>query len=146
MSQFAAEIALIRKRFGTLFEDVHGPTSAVPVLVLYDNSPNGTPGVEKPYVRLKVDFVDSMLAGLGSPRLFRDIGLTIIQVFVPQGSGEELLLSLMDEVADIFFAKTVVDGPTEMVFDKPKGQRVGPEGPYYQGNITVKYRSDFTAP
>lgn len=146
MSNFAAEVALIRKRFGTLFQDLHGPTSSLPVLVLYDNEPNGEPEVERPFVRLTVSFVDSKIAGLGSPRLFRDIGLAIVQVFVPQGSGEKLLLELVDEAADVFFAITVVDGATMCAFEKPKAQRVRAEGPYYQTNVTTKYYSDFTAP
>jgi hypothetical protein len=146
VSNFSNEVALIRKRFGTLFEDIHGPASATPVLVIYDNEPNEEPDVEGPYVRLKVDFIDSKIAGLGSPRLFRDVGLTIVMIFVPQGSGEKLLLELVDEVCLIFFAKTVLDGSTMCAFEKPKAQRVGVEGPFYQTNVTTKYYSDFTAP
>lgn len=146
MSQFAAEVCTLRKRFGTLFADLHGPAAAVPVAVAYDNEPETEPDIEKPFVRLRVDFVETYLAGLGNPRYWRDIGLVIAQVHVPQGKGEKVLLELMDEIAVVFKSQTIVDGAIQMVFWKPKPQRIGAEGPWYQANVITRWQSDFTAP
>ena len=143
MSQ--AAVNLIRSRFGSQFEDMHGPSDSVPVLCIYDNEPTKEPDVDKQFARLRVDWTRSYLAGLGNPRFFRDEGLVSVQLFTPQGAGDKILLDLAEEIRTIFQSLTVSDGGTVVVFQQPRYVRVGAEGPFYQMNVIVKFWADFTA-
>lgn len=133
----------IRARFTTMFT---APTS---VLTLYDNEPDGSPPAAGEFAKLRIDWADAILAGLGSPRLFRDLGVVTVQIFVPVGTGDGRLLELAGKARAVFQSVTVLvqASPLQAIaFLQPRFQRVGSEGPFYQGNVLARFRGDFTAP
>lgn len=128
----AATANVIRSRFATEFGTVR-PT----VPIHYDNVP-GDPPSETPWVRLTIAEGDSFQVSLGSTRRFRDTGVAIVQVFTALGSGDGEAREIADDVQAIFKGITV----SGVIFRKPRAARIGPDGSFYQMNVTIPFQAD----
>lgn len=139
-SAIADTAAAIRARFATLFGGAHSG-----LLVVYDNEPNVEPSPELPYVALKIDWAEATQVGI--PRLMRDVGLVLVSVYVPQGTGEGAALDLADAARTVFESVSIaINSNLNLLFLQPRVQKVGPEGPYYRVNVIGRFKADFTAP
>ena len=72
------------------------------------------------WCRITVQYLDSVVAGLCSGTLERDIGLLSIQVFAPKGYGDKSLIELADKwrthwkgFGDSHFEVTKTNAPTD---------------------------------
>ncbi|MEE9140767.1 MAG: phage tail terminator-like protein [Alphaproteobacteria bacterium] len=129
---FAATANVIRSRFATEFA-----TARPTVPIHYDNVA-GDPPAASSWVRLTVVEGDSFQVAMGSTRRFRDTGVAIVQVFTPLGSGDGEAREIADDVQGIFKGLTV----SGVVFRKPRAARIGPDGRFYQVNVTIPFQAD----
>jgi hypothetical protein len=129
---FASTANTIRNRFATEFAAVR-PT----VPIHYDNVP-ATPPAASPWARLTIVEGASFQVSLGASRRFRDTGTAIVQVFTALGSGDGEAREIADDVQAIFKAITVAG----VIFRKPSAARIGPDGRYYQVNVTIPFQAD----
>lgn len=134
---FAATASTIRQRFASEFAIVR---PSVPVA--YPNR-QFTPPDNAEWVRLSIVEGASALAALGGAggNLYRDSGVVVAQIFVPAAAGDGLAYGIADEIAAIFRA-TVVSG---VRFRTPSTAPVGPDGPWYQRNVSVPFSADLIA-
>lgn len=131
---FAATAATIRQRFDAEFALVR---ATVPVA--YPNR-QFTPPDNGEWVRLAIVEGDSALAGLGGAgaNLYRNNGVVVAQIFVPVAIGDGLAYEIADDIAAIFRSKLV----SGVRFRTPATAPVGPDGPWYQRNVTIPFRAD----
>lgn len=83
---------------------------------------------------------DTFRASVGPNARRRSISTFAIQVFVPEGQGDALLRSYMEQLGDLFRDYQEAG----VTFLEPSLRVVGrdPEGFGYQGNVTVPVRRD----
>lgn len=127
---YAAERAAIETRFSTLW-------AGTPIGdVVFDNLPY-TPVQGTPYVRLSIKPGTSERITIGT-REHRVVGLILVQIFVPTGSGTNAARVLADEAAEIFRDQEF-DG---VLCRSPSIQNVGQSGDWAQFNVSVPYKRD----
>lgn len=97
-----------------------------------------TPPEDEAWVRLHVLSGEQRQVSMGKYRRFRRVGLVVVQIFVPAGSGDGTARELADSVADIFQGQTV----SGVIFRGTGLTRVGVDGPYIQWNATTPYQAD----
>lgn len=129
---FATTANTIRNRFAVQFVAVR-PT----VPIHYDNVPGDPPSASS-WVRLTIIEGDSFQISAGTTRRFRDTGIAIVQVFTALGSGDGEAREIADDVQAIFKGITV----SGVIFRKPSASRIGPDGTFYQVNVTVPFQAD----
>ena len=129
---WAADSQVIRDRFNTQWpiEQSTVPFSFADV----DYKP--TP--DQPWVRLNVLTGNQRQVGLGKKRRFRRIGIVLVQIFVPAGSGDGLAKELADSVADIFMGRTV----SGIIFRASDLDRIGVDGSWALWRSTTPYQAD----
>ncbi len=134
---FAATAATIRQRFASEFALVR---AAVPVA--YANR-QFTPPDNAEWVRLAIIEGDSTLAGLGGTgaNRYRNTGVVAAQIFVPVAVGDGLAYEIADDIATIFRSKLV----SGVRFRTPATAPAGPDGAWYQRNVTVPFSADLIA-
>jgi len=125
----------IRSRFATQFALIQ-PT----VPIHYDNDA-GDPPDSGPWVRLTILDGDASQVSLGATRRWRNPGVVTIQVFVEVGIGDGLAREIADDVAAIFRGVTV----SGVIFRAPSIRRVGPDGKWYQVNVSTPFQFDILA-
>lgn len=131
---FADTAATIRQRFATEFALIRAS-----VLVAYANR-QFTPPENGEWVRLNIVEGGSVLAGLAGPgaNLYRNSGVVTVQIFVPVAVGDGTAYEIADDIAEIFRSK-LVDG---VRFRTPATSPAGPDGAWYQRNVTVPFTAD----
>jgi len=75
---------------------------------------------------------------MGKLRRFRRVGVMVVQIFVPAGSGDGTARELADSVADIFQGRTV----SGVIFRGTGLTRVGIDGAWVQYNASTPYQAD----
>ncbi len=108
--------------------------------VFYDNLAE-TPPDSAPWVRLTVTHGDGAQVAMGATRRWRHAGLAVVQVFVPAGEGDGTALAIADDAASVFRGVSVAG----VSFRAPGLARLGPEGAWYQVQVSVPWRADLEA-
>lgn len=131
---FAATATTIRTRFNTEFAAVR-PTVPIHWPNEVKTPPSGTP-----WVRLTIVEGESGLIAMGgaNSNLYRNPGLVVVQIFVPISTLDNLGLQIADDVATIFRSQFV----SGVRFRTPSTSPIGPDGPWYQRNVTVPFTAD----
>lgn len=88
--------------------------------IQWPNQTDFKPPLGEIWCRITVQYLDSVVAGLCSGTLERDIGLLSIQVFAPKGYGDKSLIELADKwrkhwkgFGDSHFEVTKTNAPTD---------------------------------
>lgn len=97
-----------------------------------------TPVSGTAWVRISIQEADSNLAGLGSKRLFRNIGIISVQVFTAIGEGTKEANEIAESILGIFNGVSF-DGITCRATSI---DRVGETNGWYQLNATTPYYWD----
>lgn len=131
---FAATAAAIRTLFTTEFP-IARPT--VPYVL-----PNEQyePVDKQEWVRLSIAEALSTQASLGNPgaNLYRDAGVATVQIFVEVNEGDGLAYEIADDIAAIFRSQRIGG----LLLRTPSTSPVGPDGAWYQRNVTVPFSAD----
>ena len=112
------------------------------VHVVYENQKYDPTGV--PYLRLEMLDGDSFQAGIGAVgnRRFRNTGLVLVSILVPQGAGDDIPRQWADLVAEVWRGQKVGD----LQFLVPTVDRIGPtSGAWWQINVWAPYYWDNNA-
>ncbi len=112
--------------------------------VYYENLESGElPPKDEPWFRLTVRHLEgdqSTLGGVGARR-FSKTGLVTVQVFVPAGArGQTLADKLGKMTVDAFEGKEAGG----VWFRRVKLNEIGPEGPWFQTNVTAEFTYEQT--
>jgi hypothetical protein len=95
------------------------------------------PVAGEPWVRAVVLPAQSRQMTLGSTsRRFDYVGVAVVQVFVPAGTGDVEARRLAVIAEDLFRGRTVDD----TTFGSPYMNPVGTDGAWYQVNVVIPYR------
>lgn len=129
---YAADSQTIRDRFNTQWpiEQPSIPFSFADV--------DFTPPPDAVWVRLNVLPGNQTQVGMGIRRRFRRIGIVLVQIFVPAGSGDGLAKELADSVADIFMGRTV----NGVIFRGTGLDRLGVDGTWAVWRAQTSYQAD----
>jgi hypothetical protein len=96
------------------------------------------PTVGVPWVRFNVIPGESGRAALGKD-FVRHVGVIMIQIFTPLGSGEMTARDLADEVTDIYRGAML----SGFRFGEPSISRTGPDGEgWFMATATIPYQRD----
>jgi len=97
-----------------------------------------------PYGRISIMPGDTQRATIGAftDNLHRSTGITMVSVFVPFGTGDELALRMTDLIARKFTAVTT----GIVTFTNASHVRVGRAGKWWQFNVSCPFSFDTTAP
>jgi hypothetical protein len=133
---FAADTSAIRARFEALWPAKFTP--AVPHCFADERTPASFTSAKAPWVRLTIIPGKQTQVEMGNQRRFRRIGLVVLDVFVPAGSGEGRAMELCDAFADIFMARTI----SGIVFRATSVDRVGTTDAWTQFSASTPYQSD----
>lgn len=150
MTTFTEAANAIRNRFSTEF---HAAESDVPIA--FDNveglctstgqivqeSVDGS-GNPKPWVQLNVRPGNAQMVSFG-PRTYRQPGVVMTQVFIPVGKGDDRANEIAEAVAGALRGETV-SGVRFRATSAP--QFVGPDGNWWQTNVTTPFEYDETQP
>ena len=103
---FASDANTIRAHFAAQW-----PLLRPSVPVAYDNAgftpPEDNEDDPAPWVTLTILPGEGFQASLGSPKIWRNTGLIVAQIFVPVGQGDGLANALADDVAQVFRGQRV---------------------------------------
>lgn len=128
----ATEAAAIRSRFSTEWSDT--------TPIAWPNvSYTPTPGTA--WVRLTILPADASQVELGAvgSRRFRHAGVIVVQVFVPENTGDGTVQTLAAQAAAVFRGVTV----GEIRYGAPRVRTVGNDGAgWYQVNVECPYSRD----
>lgn len=124
--------AAIRTKFKTLADSNALATA-------YDNN-TFDPASKPLWCRLTIKPGQSEQMSIGAPgaNRFRNPGVMFAQLFVPDGTGDKVILAMADIIAN-GFRSVAVTGITYMT---PSITTVGRTEKWYQVNVTVPYYSD----
>jgi hypothetical protein len=128
----AAETA-IERRWATLI----ATPEALPTQ--YENGPIPDRQADQSYARLRMFGGESPQVAVGGPRgLYRTLGLTVAEIFVPAGSGALPARRLVDAIK-LAFQNVKADDVTYVTV---AAENIGPDGGHYQININLSYYFD----
>lgn len=129
----STDAATIRQRFETEW------AAAQPTVTAAFGDTDTTPPENDAWVQLHIlPSPSQRQVGMGKKRRFRRVGVVMVQIFVPAGSGDGLARELADSVADIFQGRTV----SGVIFRGTGLARVGIDGAFVQWNATTPYQAD----
>lgn len=123
-----------RKDVETRFQNYWGTTTEV----LYDNMTR-VPERGTPWVRLTINEGQSNIIGIADTNLYRNLGVIIVQVFVPEGQGTASARQLADQAAAIFRGAQFGSGITCRA---PQLANIGVIDGWYQINVSVPFFRD----
>jgi hypothetical protein len=98
------------------------------------------PPVDNPWLRISILDGESQQASFGATDrgLHRHVGVVSIDAYVPLGTGEALLRTLLDEATDIFRSR-VISG---IVFRAPRLSSGQPSDNYFRMTATIPFQRD----
>lgn len=138
-SQFQTDFHASEPDVPIAFDNVEGLYTSGGSIVQESKDGNGNPA---PWVRLNVRHADAQLVSLG-PRTYRQPGTVITQVFIPVGTGDIRASEIAEAVAGSLRG---VD-TSGVRFDATSApQFVGPDGSWWQTNVTTPFEFDETTP
>lgn len=111
--------------------------------IAWDNDNFDPTQINVPWVRLSIIFNGGSLASIGGPgtRLFRAFGLVFVQVFTLSQSTAALNDALAQTAKDVFKG---VQLPGGLWFRDTGLETVGPDGKWYQQNVSAEFQYDET--
>jgi len=114
--------------------------SATPTgTIAYDNLPFTPPSAE-PWLRLAVRHAAGQQAGFGGgTRRYRRSGVTLLQIFVPEGEGPSEAVQLGDSAVGLFEG-TVLSG--NLRFGPVALREIGVEDGWFQINVAADFSFD----
>ena len=89
-------------------------------------------------VNIRHGEAEQMSMGAVGGRLFRNVGVVVIQIFVVIGGSLDRSMALADIARGIFEGVT----DTGVVFRAPSVREVGQSGAWYQVNVTTEFQWD----
>lgn len=110
------------------------------VPVAWDNIEFDPSDNDDPWIRFSILDGNSVQASIGNDPFFRAIGIVEIQIFTPTGGGTLVSRELASDIGAIF-RRVQIGGIT---FRAPSLSRVGPDGKWFQQNVSIPYYSDTT--
>lgn len=129
---WAADSQTIRERFNTQWP-IEQPT--VPFSFA---DADYIPPHDDTWVRLNVLPGTQTQVSMGIRRRFRRVGVVLVQIFVPAGSGDGLAKELADSVANIFMGRTV----NGVIFRGTSVDRQGVDGSWTLWRANTPYQAD----
>lgn len=129
---FATDSQTIRERFNTQWpiEQPTVPFSFADV--------DFEPPADTPWVRLNALPGDQRQVTMGRIRRFRRVGIVLVQIFVPAGSGDGLAKELADSVATIYMGRTI----NGVIFRGTSVDRLGVDGSWAVWRANTPYQAD----
>ena len=100
--------------------------------------PTGTAPWSRITLRHAIGGLGALTGALGTSRYDRE-GFLIVQIFVPLGEGLSEGYSLGKVVLDAFEGQTTTNG---VWFRNSRINEVGPDGEWYQFNVTIDFSYD----
>lgn len=102
--------------------------------------PKDANGKPKAYARFSIasDPLGAAQITLGTTATHRHTGIVFVSVFVPLDDGEVAALTLADTAAAIFRGQST----SGITFRSPSVVQVGPDGAYYQVNVSAPFWRD----
>jgi len=97
-----------------------------------------SPPENEAWVQLHILSGEQRQVSMGKYRRFRRIGVVMVQIFVPAGSGDGEARELADSVTAIFEGRTV----NGVIFRGTGLNRVGVTGSWVQWNAATPYQAD----
>lgn len=135
----STDAATIRQRF-----DDEWPVEQPGVAFSFGDVEFNPPDTE-PWVRVSTLSGAQTQVSMGKLRRFRRVGIVVVQIFVPAGSGDGIAREFADSVAAIYQGRTI-DG---VIFRGTGLTRVGitgttrtRDGAWVQYNATTPYQAD----
>jgi hypothetical protein len=109
--------------------------------IAWDNVDFDAEALNVAWVRLSIQFSEGTIASLGAPgtRNFRNTGVVFVQVFSPVGGGKSPNTVLATQARNIFRGVHLTGG---LWFRNASITHVGPEGKWYQQNVTAEFIFD----
>lgn len=109
--------------------------------VAFDNKAFDADGLNVPWVRLNVQFTTGSISALGivGDRRFRNEGFVFVQVFTPVGGGKSANTLLATIARNVFRGVQLAGG---LWFRNEGLVHVGPEGKWYQQNVSAEFIFD----
>jgi hypothetical protein len=97
---------------------------------------------EDSFIRLTINEGESSQITLGpAPNLHRGVGITTIQIFVPDGSGTTQIRTWADQLIALFKSQKETSGQASVTTLSPHARRVGTDSDgWYQMNVNVPFR------
>jgi len=125
------------KAIQEVFNQAWGKTTPV----AWDNLDFDAEAQNKPWVRLNVQFTTGSISELGlvGDRRFRNEGLVFVQVFTPVGGGKSVNTLLATTARNVFRGVQLAGG---LWFRKAEIIEVGPDGKWYQQNVSAEFIFD----
>lgn len=96
------------------------------------------PPDDEPWVRVNTLSGAQTQVSMGKLRRFRRVGIVVVQIFVPAGSGDGTARELADSVSAIYQGRTV----NGVIFRGTGLTRVGVDGAWVQYNASTPYQAD----
>lgn len=128
----SADAATIRQRF-----NAEWPIAQPSVPFSFGDVEYNPPDDES-WVRVSTLSGAQTQVSMGKLRRFRRVGLVVVQIFVPAGSGDGTARELADSVAAIYQGRTV----NGVIFRGTGLTRVGIDGAWVQYNASTPYQAD----
>lgn len=129
-----ADKALLRAQFLAQFD-----TDAVQTI--YDNAPETSIDVTRPYVRFGINAEEALRETFGTSGNHQNYGRVWLQVLVPHGQGTKVADQIVDQFITVFrnwrSASDDISCGTELM-------RVIPNSDHYQVNVSIPYLSNRT--
>jgi hypothetical protein len=130
---FASDSATIRSRFDSLWPSQFSPRIPHTWGDTNYDAPEGSP-----WVRLTILPGQQQQAEMGQTRRFRRVGVVVVDIFVPAGSGDGQAKLMGDAVANIFLGRTV----SGVIFRATSLERVQVDGAWLQYSASTPYQAD----
>lgn len=129
------------------FNTVWAANAPAPIPVIaWEDQVFDPPDTADSWVRVSVRHGDGDLITMGpvGSRVWRNDGVVIVQIFTRSGIGRENSDALAEVAILAFRGKSVGVSPC-VRFRDIKPREIGPDGPWYQQNITTSFEYDETA-
>lgn len=110
--------------------------------LIYDDLPGSKPDTTEMWGRLTIKHIDGQQANLGGStpsRRYSRTGILTVQIFTPSGKG---LSSADDHAKIISGAFEGTQSPSGIWFRNVTAQEIGPDGDFYQTNVTLTFMYD----
>jgi len=128
----SADASTIRQRF-----DAQWPIEQ-PTITHTFGDVETTPPETVAWVRLNILSGAQTQVSMGKLRRFRRVGVVVVQIFVPAGSGDGEAREYADSVAEVFQGRTI----NGVIFRGTGLTRVGISGAWVQYNASTPYQAD----
>lgn len=125
-----------------IVKDALATSTPVVSEVVYTDTPDDVPTTKVFWARVTMRHqeaeVTSLSGGIGQQRYTRT-GNVFVQLFAPDGEGQEDMDAVAQHLLDALEGKTTAGG---MIFRAVRYNEVGSDGPWFQGNVSAEFEYD----